>query len=526
MYTEGSTGRPTSPEQRNNHRARRGSPGGSHGAHARPARARACETPGGVSLDTTGNNSAALSRTLFLDAPIDRETGEVLARWDPTRKWILQQAHKTLNPSRRYLSCFATIRGDRSEVEVRISGDSGRCYLAGLMTCGSVWACPVCAAKIQAVRAEELKQAIRTAKALGLTVAMLTLTVPHRIHDDLGELLTGFTGSLGAVTGGRAWKGLRDTYGIAGYVRALEVTFGFKNGWHPHAHVLLFLNPDTNLDQLKKDIFPLWEKAVISRGLGAPSAAAMKLDGAEKAHAYVTKFGREWGVAEELVRSHTKSAREGGYSPFDLLGEYAYGNRKETSVKRFGALYREYCDVFHGRRQLQWSQGLKKRLLGSEGRTDAEIADSLGKLDEILSRISAQDWRLVLRARMTGAVVYAADLHGAEGVENLLKGLRLRFGVEEGKDPHEGEEEAVGELLQKVLHSVGGSSSRGRRSTREPSPDTGVLHVPSDVLRDAIEPVSGSRAGRRRGDRELPSGGNGPGQGRRRRPGGAWPLPD
>lgn len=319
------------------------------------------------------------------------------------------------------------VRSDWRQVEIRQSSDSGRCYYAGLMACGSVWICPLCATKIQAVRALELKAAIKEAQTQGLTVAMLAPTVPHTLQDGLGSLLDRYTKALSALLNGRAFRKLKDKYGIEGYVRALEVTYGFKNGWHPHAHVLVFLSPQADLAELESDLFPIWQKAVQGKGLGEVSRTPFKLQSATYAHKYVTKLGREWGPAEELVHSHSKSAAGESFSPFDLLGEYTYGDPTSSKTAQFGALFREYADVFHGRRQLQWTQGLKKRLLGSDGLTDAEIADSLGQVDAVLAELTLEDWLLVRKANLRGELLLIAELHGSPGIQNTLDALRLRL---------------------------------------------------------------------------------------------------
>lgn len=407
------------PENRESQEATR------QGAARTRATARVCALPAGGPLDTSTNNCATPSQTAFLGAPVDKSTGELLPRWDPLRKWELQAGGKKLLNGHRLGVCMTAIRPDWNQVEVRQSCESGRCYYSGLMACGSVWVCPVCASKIQKVRAAELRQAIAAAGSLGLSVAMLTVTIPHTRHDDLGDLLKGFTGALGALLRGRTWvTKLRPEYGIAGYVRALEVTWGEASGWHPHAHILLFLDPKADLEQLADRLFPSWETAVKNRGLGQAARAAFTLQDGTHANSYVTKLGTEldWGPAEELVRGHTKSAGATRYSPFELLGEYTYGGGA-----RFGALFADYARAFHGRRQLQWSKGLKKRLLDTEGLTDEEIADSLGQADAVLAILTPDDWANIRRAGMRGSLLLVAELEGVPGLLHMLAALRVRF---------------------------------------------------------------------------------------------------
>jgi len=56
----------------------------------------------------------------------------------------------------------------------------------GLATCGSVWVCPQCAAKIATGRADELAQVMRAVDAAGGSAVMLTLTMRHSRGDRLG----------------------------------------------------------------------------------------------------------------------------------------------------------------------------------------------------------------------------------------------------------------------------------------------------------------------------------------------------
>ena len=397
---------------------------GHRGGRSALARALPAGPPEGRPLDTSTNNSAAPSHTAFLGARVDQSTGEVLPRFDPLRKWGLQAASKRVLGQHRIAVCMAHVRHGWDEVQVRQALESGRAYYAGLLACGSVWVCPVCASKIQQVRAEELRQAIAEAESQGLSTALLTLTVPHTRHDVLGDLVRGFSSALGAVLGGRAWKKLAGAYGLAGYVRSLEVTWGEASGWHPHAHVALFLRAGVDLGELADRLFPLWQRAVAGRGLGEPNRAAFALHDGSHVSRYVTKLGSEWGISEELVRGHTKSASGARFSPFDLLGEVAYGEHDPGPRSRFAALFREYAATFHGRRQLQWSQGLKRRLLTTDGPTDGEIADSLGHLDPILSRLTLEEWAAVRARRLQGTLLLVAEMHGAEGVASLLSGLR------------------------------------------------------------------------------------------------------
>ena len=56
----------------------------------------------------------------------------------------------------------------------------------GLKTCGSVWCCPVCAAKVATRRADDLATVMRAVDELGGSAFLLTLTMRHDRGDRLG----------------------------------------------------------------------------------------------------------------------------------------------------------------------------------------------------------------------------------------------------------------------------------------------------------------------------------------------------
>ena len=127
-----------------------------------------------------------------------------------------------------------------SQIEVHKGQTHGKAFYHGLMACGSVWTCPICAAKIAERRRVELQQALEAAKAKGWGIHFVTLTVPHGIGDDLHEILGKLSTALKKLSGNAPFKKAKAQTGlqIYGYIRAQEVTYGV-NGWHPHFHLLV-----------------------------------------------------------------------------------------------------------------------------------------------------------------------------------------------------------------------------------------------------------------------------------------------
>lgn len=332
-----------------------------------------------------------------------------------------------------------------SDVEVWKSRVSGRATYHNLATCGSVWNCPVCSAKISEKRRTELQAAIDANQVQDEDAYtwLLTLTFPHTKADDLGEILEKLRKAYKRLVGGRVWLRIKDHAGLVGTAVALEVTHG-QNGWHPHLHVLGFCQGQEGyrqdrefLSDLQTVIFQRWAKCCEAVGLPIPSEEhGVKLHGGDKAAGYVAKYGevegRTWGLPEELTRAHTKKGRNGSRTPWDLL-RCIFENETAEDV----ALFREYARVFRGRRQLRWSPGLRQLLgLGVE-QSDEEVAGELDDGAGFLGSITADQWRIVVRREERGWLLYLADTEGWSAVERYLREL----------------EDGEGELVLSVLRS-------------------------------------------------------------------------
>ena len=120
----------------------------------------------------------------------------------------------------RQRNCGVVPVGDRVEIRMK----DGSAYYCGLETCGNVWLCPVCSAKIHHRRAAELREALTMWEAQGHAASLVTITVPHDLGDRLSRLLNAERDAWKRVTQGAAWQRLKRRLGIAGHIIALELT--------------------------------------------------------------------------------------------------------------------------------------------------------------------------------------------------------------------------------------------------------------------------------------------------------------
>src|SRR5579863_9031283 len=69
--------------------------------------------------------------------------------------------------------------------DMTVRSKDGVHHYAGMSTCASGWACPVCAAKIRYQRADEASRAIVSALDQGMHALFVTRTIPHSAEDRL-----------------------------------------------------------------------------------------------------------------------------------------------------------------------------------------------------------------------------------------------------------------------------------------------------------------------------------------------------
>lgn len=362
---------------------------------------------------------------------VNRETGEVLQSYDPLLKWELQDVARRYLPTGHRLANCHRVRREDSSVQLRMSEERQKAFYSGLQTCGLVWLCPVCAPKIQAVRAGELEQAIEHAEAEGLLVDLVTLTLPHRRGQSLKELEGVLRHAYRSMQNSRGYRELREAVGLVGTVASEELTWGPETGWHPHLHILRFrrsggMSRRGKLTAADLRLFELWRSAVERRGWESPKLRGFSVQDGSHAHQYVQKLARPeeaftWGLPDEMARSHTKRGRGERYTPFDLLRMGAEG-----AEGPWKSLWREYAEVYKGRQQLRWSKGLRERLAVHSLGTDEQIAESVGESWTWARDLTADDWQLVRRFKQRGVLLQVAESAGRQGVELALAELRRR----------------------------------------------------------------------------------------------------
>ena len=298
------------------------------------------------------------------------------------------------------------------------------CHYGNLMVCGMPWTCPPCATRISERRREEIDMATeRHIEETGGKVFMITLTFPHGAEDDLKKMLKRLRKALKRLKGSRRMGKLRKFLEVVGTIRALEVTWGALNGWHPHVHEIWLLGPEfdeADVEGLREELLLLWRRACKSSGFAEPDVYhGVDVSTGEDLAGYIAK----WGMGAELTKANIKQGKEGRYTPWDLLRWHG-----ETGDEQPAELFREYAEAFYNARQLVWSRGLKARYRIGE-KTDQELAEQQEEEAVIVIRIAKADWHRVCQDRGRGTVLVLAENGGAPAVSRYLESLRKRESV-------------------------------------------------------------------------------------------------
>lgn len=303
--------------------------------------------------------------------------------------------------------------------------------LSGLETCGSVWACPVCNAKIMARRAFELGAAVTAWEAKGGAVALVTFTMRHNVGQDLADLWSALAYAWSKVTSGKAWTTDKAWHGVAGWVRVVEVTVSWDNGWHVHIHALVMLDEGTQqdtLDALHTSMFGRWSRALQRKGLDAPLMVgqdARIVDGAsdERLAMYLTKAQDVPKIGMELTHSQSKTARTeyGSMTPWELLTLVDESEEEHESLAARD-LWAEWEVVSRGKRQIGWSKGLRDLLgLGAEKDDDEVAAEVVGEDSDTVLYVTPQGWAQMRRTPvLIGTALDTLDAFGAAALRTLL----------------------------------------------------------------------------------------------------------
>ena len=356
-----------------------------------------------------------------------------------------------------------------------LGGSSRRARVSDLMRSRSIRLDPVDAPKHLFVYRLRIRRCISWAYSVGLVPIMMTLTVFHRWHPLKGLLnvLRGawnyfFTGTRMAVR--RAKK-----MGLVGYIRRAEETINngshgsccevglgnFNSGWHPHYHVILFVERD-KLDvvsSMEDELREAWFQAVnryFEIEFGSPIESSYELsfkrhglffsrcigkgfydtrgcdmsfldraidksplrrvdDSEYLAKIFGCDTGSFFGGDSELTGGDVKGSKV----PFDLLCDDTAENVD---------LWAEYALATKGVMSFFFSRGLESRVSEFyKVHPDEDPVKPLDKTRKVLAQVSRRAYRFVYRLFKVDEMLKVA----VKGIDDLRRWFR-RLYIENG----------------------------------------------------------------------------------------------
>jgi hypothetical protein len=334
-------------------------------------------------------------------------------------RWRLQREARSLLPNERIVFCMRRMQS--STVKVMYSSEHQSAHYDGLMACGSVWLCPVCAARISEKRRLELDRAIASCSKNGGSVYLVTYTVAHKRYDNLEKLLQTFLSARRKSKQGSSAQKIRKQFNILGTVSAQEVTWSKLNGWHPHCHELVFFATDVDIAEYEKNASEQWQKAVDWAGLEINEHGFRVIPASSAAADYVAKYGHEpleqtWGAAAEMTKAHLKAGRMKEHlTPFGMLSLIAQG------CHELKPLFIEYAHCFKGKHQLVWSAGLRAQLqIDEPEKSDLQLATEQEEKAVVLGSLDREQWKRILLKDARGRVLEIARSGDWQQVESFL----------------------------------------------------------------------------------------------------------
>ncbi len=356
-----------------------------------------------------------------------------------SQKYLFQEASSKIlrssfvkdgkKKSFRVKNCLRDIVSPFDEVSVYKSCEHGQCHYGGLMVCGSVWTCPVCASKISQRKANLIEKISSAHLESGGSILFLTFTAPHSIKDSLESLLTRFKKAERGFSCTRAVIAEKQRIGFIEPIKNLEITFGHENGWHPHSHQMWFIEGSADPAEVKRNLFTQWQNYCKKRGLEEPNETygldVKLVKDTKKVSKYICKMG--WSISSELARGIAKKAKQGRYNHFDLLGEYTI-NGKQWASERF----KEFAKATFGLHQLSRFPKLKERYkhyLDDEEikqleMNDEELAEDKNDSVIHLGAFNRTQWKTILKNRLRFTVLLLCEKYSFEFAASYIDNFK------------------------------------------------------------------------------------------------------
>lgn len=331
--------------------------------------------------------------------------------------WLQSAARDVFFGERVSVCCRLPI--PKKQVEIWGNIEAKRAKYKNVARCASVWLCPVCANQITASRRNSLAAVIDKIDDY-CDIVSIAFTLEHHRADDLIDTLTCLQDAWRFMVSCRKWAGMKKRDVMFGYVRSLEVTWGYSNGWHPHIHASFFLRKRESLSRFYNDIRSWWAESVAKAGGRSVWEYATRLSVHNSDSAL---YPVKWGIAEEIMRGAMKQGKQGGLTPFQMLEMYLSSTRPGPAF--WGKLLKEYQKSIKGARQVTWSRSPNLRNVA--GLDDEKPESKMLEADEagfvFLAALTDSQWRAIVDANERGTILDCCASGNVELAMRIIKDI-------------------------------------------------------------------------------------------------------
>jgi len=273
-----------------------------------------------------------------------------------------------------------------------------------------------------------LGAAAKRARAAGLSVVLVTLTLRHHAGDPLADLVEVLNGAWTATKSGKAWRSARERFGVVHVVTALEVRYSARTGWHAHKHAILVTGHTPTaeeVEELRGWLAERFGRYVAARGGYVSPTFGVHVKGAgdRVSDADLAEYLAKWSPADELTGGAVKLA-EGSITPWELLALAGKGDRRARLA------WGEYAAAMPGRRQLTGLGGFAELVGTTEEELEAGAQAEESAATAPLMTLTRQQWRAVVKCGKRGELL--ALVEATQSAEAVWSYLVFVVGVPRG----------------------------------------------------------------------------------------------
>lgn len=338
-------------------------------------------------------------------------------------KRVLHDAN-ALPPNSSIWKCGVVPCSDFVKMEHATFDGMGHAKLEGIAHDHNTWICPVCSLQIARGRVEELRTLAYRAKKRDYELYHMTITMGHEIWEKLGDMLEDMD-----YCRTRMWRNgtIRRLYSehFIGRVQVLEIMRGMdelSNGWHPHLHILLVGQKNIDVEAIEKKMSDAWIKCLKSVGREGKEGIALQIKPAAEIEDYLTKIPCEIALGNVSKHGH------GCHMSFFQMVNYAVG--MACTREDIDPLIVEYYRATKGRKQLEWSRGLKAEF-GITDKSDEQLVEEASKALYVLAMTNNRNWRKINTHSNVAEIRVLLDKNNMDGLHSYLDRFGVRYWMSE-----------------------------------------------------------------------------------------------